>query len=313
MLYPELWLMIAERLGTDKSSISKLMAVSKTTYGVLLPVLYTMVALYDHESIALFCESMSLSLSSRRSNLVKNLWVVPGYSTPSRQIVSMVPLIRSILSALKNLEQLTLTPTNAFEGLFVDLECSFRLTHLTCACYPDDHFAGFLQKQTSVTNLDLRRLERAHWGVRAIIGLVNHYNRRLASQLPFLPHLSSITGDSVVLKLLCAGRPISRVVVTELLSTHGDPLAMSIAQSTAPVCSVTIEIDTWHEWQDTVLKLLRPLKSTPTASTLKDLRILFDSVSHLYTKPIMQFEAYMNGFSEICKEVSARTSCVRCG
>lgn len=312
MLYPELWLMVAEHLEIDKSSISKLVAVNKTTYDLLIPVLYATVTLFDEGSISLFHESMSLPSSSRRSNLVKDLWVVPGYTTPSRQIISIVPPVRFTLGTLKSLEKLTLTPTIVFESLFIDLKCSFRLTHLTCACYPDDHFAGFLQQQTSITNLDLRRIERAHWGGRATVGLANHYNRRLASQLPFLPHLTSITGDSVALKLLCAGRPISRVVITELLNTHGDALAVSIAQSTTPVCSIAIQVDTWREWQGTVLQLLRPLKSTHIASTVIDLRILFDAVGHLYANPIMRIEAYMTYFSEICNDASARKCCVRC-
>ncbi|KAF8609075.1 hypothetical protein BDV93DRAFT_541420 [Ceratobasidium sp. AG-I] len=281
MLYPELWLMIAERLETDRASIMKLMILSKMTYRVLQPVLYDTVALCDNKSVSLFCESISLPLSSRRSDLVKSLSVVPGYSTPSRQLISIVPQVRLIMSTLKNLERLTLTltPTGSFGELFQGLECTFRLTHLTCACYPDDYFAGFLQQQTSITELNLGSFANAQWGVRQTVGLVNHYNRRLASHLPFLPCLTSVTSDSIALKVLCVGRPITRVVVTELLPTHGDALATSIAQSTTLVRSLTIEISTRHEWQDDVLLLLDPLKSTSVASTITDLRILFDSRS----------------------------------
>ena len=290
MLYPDLWLMIAKRLESDQASIMSLMTVSKTTYGALLPVLYSTVTLYNNESISLFCDSISLPVSSQRSDLVKSLRIVPGYSTPSWQLVSIAPRIRTILGTLKNLEQLTLTltPTPSAGELFQGLECTFRLTHLACYCYPDDHFAGFLQQQTSITHLNLRSYTRAHWGARPTVGLVNHYNRRLASQIPFLPNLTSITGDSIALKLPCAGRPISQVAITELLPTHGDALAESISLSTVPVRSVIVEITTWHEWQDEVLLLLDPLKSTSAVSTIVDLRILFDSVSTLITDLMLQ-------------------------
>lgn len=248
MLYHELWLMIAEQLETDQVSIMNLVMLSKATYRILLPALYTTVTLCDSKSISLFCESVSLPLGSQRSNLVKNLWVVPGYSTPSQQLVSIVPQVRLILMRLKNLERLALTsiPTASFGELFEGLECSFQLTHLTCACYPHDYFAGFLQQQTSITDLSLRSLARSHWGARLTVGFANHYNRRQASKLPFLPNLTSVTGNSVVLKLLCAGRPITSVVITELSPTRGDALAASIAQSTAPVRSLTVEVSTWH-------------------------------------------------------------------
>lgn len=294
MLYLDLWLMIFEWLGTDKSSIFTLMAVSKNINNILSPLLYTTVSLHDYETAFLFCESMSLPLSSQRGNLVKRLSILPGYTGPSQDIAPTVTLVRSILRKLKNLEQLTLLPTTPFGALFRNLGCSFRLTHLTCACYPKSRFASFLRKQSSITDLDLRRLEKDYWGTVATVRLVKHCNRRLAFRLRLLPNLTSITGDSLMLTLLCAGRPINRVVVTDLLSTHGGALAISITRSTSSVRSLAIELDTLSEWRDSVLNLLDPLKSTPVASTLLDLRVLFDAVSTSYTELDKQTETYIS-------------------
>lgn len=279
MLYPELLLLISEHLQQDRASISRFAATSRMTHSLLLSALYADVALYDSMSIALFCRTIMSSSTFHPSDLVQRLWVGPTQPAPFREIALLIDQIRSTLGVLKQLQHLTLTPTTPLLGrLFLGLECPFQLRQLVCASHPDSHFASFLQRQPSINSLELGDLEMG-WGSRSIVSLVNHYRNYVISGLPFLPDLTSLVADPATLAALCAGRPIDRVGIHGPAGTAGEALAMSISQSTAPLRKIAIEVHTEHELQNSLERFLKPLKSTPVASTLKELKISFQSVS----------------------------------
>lgn len=279
MLYPELLFLITEHLQRDRASISRLAAVSKMTHSLLLSALYADVTLYDATSIALFCRTLMSSSTLRYGDLVQKLWIGPTRPAPFREIALLVDQIRTALNTLRHLRCLTLTPTTPLFGrLFVGLECPFQLRQLVCASHPDAHFASFLQRQPSITSLELGDLEMS-WGARSIVSLVNHYQNYIISGLPFLPHLTSLVAEPVTLVSLCVGRPIHRVGIHGPAGTVGKALAMSIAQSAAPICAIAVEIRSVDDLQNLLLRILEPLKSTPVVSTLKELKVSFQLVS----------------------------------
>ncbi|KAF8609074.1 hypothetical protein BDV93DRAFT_519093 [Ceratobasidium sp. AG-I] len=115
------------------------------------------------------------------------------------------------------------------------------------------------------------------WNARSIVGLVNHHNNYVISGLPFLPHLTSLVAEPAIVASLCAGRPINRVGILGSAGTMGKALASSIAQSIAPIRTITIMVHTEDQWRSLLPHILDPLKATAVSSTLRELKI----TSHL--------------------------------
>ena len=282
-LHPELLLLIAECLQQDQASVSNLAAVCRMTHDTLLPTLYSNVALHDATSISLFCRTVASPSIVPYSDLVQKLWIGPTQPAPFREIALLVDQIRLAFNTLRHLQQLTLTPTTPLLGrLFTGLACPFQLTQLVCASHPDAHFAGFLQRQPSITHLELGDLEMG-WSARSIVGLANHHHNYAISGLPFLPHLTSLIAEPAIIASLCPGRPINRVGIHGPVGTVGKALAAAIVQSTASVCTIAIETHTEDEWRNMLSHLIDPLKSTPVAATLKTLNITSQLVGVIVT------------------------------
>jgi hypothetical protein len=279
MLYPELLPMIAECLQGERTSIASLSAVNKTTYRELMPVLYSKVVLEDLGTIVMFCRTILSMSSSRCHDLVKNLWIGPSRFEPFADIVPNLHTIRSMLSKLVNLRDLTLTPTTPMlASLYTGLECTFQLTRLACTCHRDEHFVAFLKGQSSITHLELGQLEGTIWGSRGSLSLAKHYNN-IESQNMFLPRLTSITADAIVISTLCPGRPIEHVQITEMAGIKGETLAASVALSTAAVYAIEFEVLALPSQLVSLFDILTALKSTPLSSTLREMKIRFNLVS----------------------------------
>ncbi|QRV79660.1 ClC voltage-gated chloride channel protein [Ceratobasidium sp. AG-Ba] len=264
MLNADIMLLVAGYLQQERKSISALAAVNQETYQTLLPLLYSEVAIEESETLRLFIQTIISRPPSACHEFVKKLWIGLTELDLYGRVGSNIDDLRTMLCTLKNLKDMTITPTTPLLGiLYVNLKPPFLLESLVCACLPDEYFLAFLHNQSSITRLELGQQSKTHWGARATIGLVNHYND-LASKNAFLPQLNTITSDSTAVSALCPGRPISRVEISDLMETEGRVLADSIGRSTSD-----------ELWEDAVFVLLSHLKATPIVSTLHKLTIEF--------------------------------------
>lgn len=276
--------LVADHLSDDQASLSRLCLTNKAIHKILLPTLYTQVTLRNTNSIVLFCRTMSLASEykpDRLDELVHTLWIEPCLPYPDPDDSVVTRQIRCMLESLKNLERLTYIFAqiyHPFIDLFVDLDPKFQLTHFRGIFSLHGQLWAFLERQPAMTHLALTDLHPPSRFVGAFAESSNPL-KHLTSRKLFLPHLNSIEGNSIVLAALCDGRPVTNVVLNNFMARQPRDPAWAIGRSAVPVRSITLRVMLWDIEREAHSAFLDSLKSTPVASSLRELSIMLDLVS----------------------------------
>ncbi|KAG8745812.1 hypothetical protein FRC12_014452 [Ceratobasidium sp. 428] len=215
----EIWCLIAERLESDKQSISRFCLSNTRTYVTLLPVLYDRIHLTHQSSISFFCSTI-IGNPGKFAPLVRCLQVGDHFepceppSCPRLEYSLMFRLhknlaleFRSLLELLFNLRELYLTATpKALNVCLGDVKIPFKLRRLEIPSIASKPFCTFLQKQTLLTRLHLFSASQQFSNIVTNVLLRNS---------DFLPHIDALTGPLCFVNALASKRQLSEVIVSQ--------------------------------------------------------------------------------------------------